>query len=328
MRAHFVVPGTDGGVFELREVKPPEAQGPMVVVKVEAAGLNRGELLTLAAFRSDNPDLKPYPGGIEFAGEIVEVGPDATGWHIGERVMGRFPGAYSERLAVLASMLYRIPDGLSWAEAAAIPNVFVTAHDALATAARVRAGERVLITAGSSGVATAAIQLARFLGAATVMTTTRSGAKVNRLRELGADNVFDTTDAAWVDQLLDITEGGGADVIIDQVGGPMLGDNIEALAIQGRLVSVGRNGGGSGELDLDRLALKRARVIGVTFRTRTPQESFVATERCFDACLPAFRDGRLRPVVDRTFPFDQLADAHRYMLGDAQVGKIVLTAAP
>ena len=114
MRAYFVVPGKDGGVFELRDTKPPEALGPMAVIDVRAAGLNRGELLTLAVFRSDNRDLKPYPAGIEFAGEIVEVGPDATGWHIGERVMGRFPGAYSERLAVLSSMLYRIPDGLSW----------------------------------------------------------------------------------------------------------------------------------------------------------------------------------------------------------------------
>jgi NADPH:quinone reductase-like Zn-dependent oxidoreductase len=242
--------------------------------------------------------------------------------------MGRFPGAYSERLAVLSSMLYRVPDALSWAEAAAIPNVFVTAHDALATAARVRAGERVLITAGSSGVGTAAIQLARFLGASTVMTTTRNAAKAETLRGLGADVVFDTTDPTWVTQLLELTDDEGIDVIIDQVGGPMLGDNIEALALQGRLVSVGRNGGGLGQLDLDRVALKRAHLIGVTFRTRTPQEAFLATEGCFEACLPAFRDGRLRPVVDRTFPFDQLAEAQRYMLRDEQIGKIVLTALP
>jgi NADPH2:quinone reductase len=328
MRAYFVVPGKDGGVFELQDKKAPEAQGPMVVVDVQAAGLNRGELLTLGAFRSDNRDLKPYPAGIEFAGVISEVGPDATGWHVGERVMGRFPGAYSERLAVLSSMLYRIPDGLSWAEAAAIPNVFVTAHDALATAARLRSGERVLITAGSSGVGTAAIQLARFLGASTVMTTTRSKAKAEPLRALGADVVFETTDPEWVVRLRELTDDEGVDVIIDQVGAPMLGDNIEALALQGRLVSVGRNGGGLGELDLDRLALKRAHLIGVTFRTRTPQEAFLATEACFDACLPAVRDGRLRPVVDRTFPFDQLADAQQYMLRDEQIGKIVLTALP
>src|SRR5207249_7169756 len=236
MRAYFVVPGRGGGVFELQDKKAPEAQGPVVVVDVQAAGLNRGELLTLGAFRSDNRDLKPYPAGIEFAGEISEVGPDATGWHVGERVMGRFPGAYSERLAVLSSMLYRIPDGLSWVEAAAIPNVFVTAHDALATAARLRTGERVLITAGSSGVGTAAVQLARFLGASTVMATTRSAAKAEPLRALGADVVFETTDPEWVARLRELTDDEGVDVIIDQVGGPMLADNIEALAIQGRLV--------------------------------------------------------------------------------------------
>jgi NADPH:quinone reductase-like Zn-dependent oxidoreductase len=328
VRAYFVVPGEHGGVFELRETKPPEAQGPMVVVKVEAAGLNRGELLALTAFRADNRELKPYQAGIEFAGGIVDVGPDATGWHVGERVMGRFPGAYAENLAVLSSLLYRIPEHLSWAEAAAIPNVFVTAHDALATAAHLRTGERVLITAGSSGVGTAAIQLARFLGASMVVATTRSEAKAAPLRALGADTVLDTTDATWAQQLLDLTEGQGVDVIIDQVGGPMLTDNVEVLAIQGRLVSVGRNGGGRGTVDLDRLALKRAHVIGVTFRTRTPQEAFLATERCFDACLPALRDQRLRPVVDRSFPFDQLGEAQRYMLRDEQIGKIVLTALP
>jgi NADPH2:quinone reductase len=160
------------------------------------------------------------------------------------------------------------------------------------------------------------------------MTTTRSAAKAAPLRALGADDVLETTDPTWVEQLRARTDDEGVDVIIDQVGAPMLGDNLEALALQGRLVSVGRNGGGVAEIDLDRLALKRVHLIGATFRTRTPQEAFLATEACFDACLPAFRDGRLRPVVDRTFPFDALADAQQYMLRDGQIGKIVLTALP
>ncbi|HSU90004.1 MAG TPA: alcohol dehydrogenase catalytic domain-containing protein, partial [Sporolactobacillaceae bacterium] len=151
MKAIFLVPGPEGGVYEYREVPAPSPKGDLVLVKVRAAGTNRGELLARPAFRSSNPALKPIPGGIEFAGEIVAVGPDATGWHVGERVMGRAPGSYAEFVAVNPVQLMRIPDSLSWAEAASIPNVFATAHDALSTAAELKSGESVMITAASSG---------------------------------------------------------------------------------------------------------------------------------------------------------------------------------
>jgi NADPH:quinone reductase len=325
MKAIFLVPGPDGGVYEYREVPAPSPKGDLVVVKVRAAGTNRGELLARPGFRSSNPALKPMPAGIEFAGEIAAVGPDATGWHVGERVMGRAPGSYAEFVAVNPAQLMRIPGSLSWAEAASIPNVFVTAHDAIATAAEFKNGESVMITAAASGVGTAAIKLARFLGAKTIIATTRAAAKCPSLTALGADLAIDVSKSGWVDQVMAATEKRGVDVIIDNVGGPMLGDNIRALAIKGRLVSVGRNAGNVGECDLDQVALKRASIIGVTFRTRTPQESFMCSERFAAACLDGFRSGALAPVLDRTFPFDKIADAHAYMLSDAQVGKIVLT---
>jgi NADPH:quinone reductase len=325
MKAIFLVPGPDGGVYEYREVPAPSPKGDLVVVKVRAAGTNRGELLARPGFRSSNPALKPMPSGVEFAGEIVGVGPDATGWHVGERVMGRAPGSYAEFVAVNPVQLMRIPDSLSWAEAASIPNVFVTAHDALATAAELKSGESVMITAASSGVGTAAIRLARFLGAQTIVATTRAASKCASLTRLGADLAIDVVKPGWVDQVLAATEKRGVDVIVDNVGGPMLADNIRALAIKGRLVSVGRNAGNVGECDLDQLAFKRASIIGVTFRTRTPQESLLCSERFAAACLDGFRSGALAPVLDRTFPFDKIAVAHAYMLSDAQVGKIVLT---
>jgi NADPH:quinone reductase-like Zn-dependent oxidoreductase len=265
------------------------------------------------------------PGGIEFAGEIVEVGADATGWHVGERVMGRAPGSYAEFVMVNPASLMRIPESLSWAQAASIPNVFVTAHDALATAAELKSGESVMVTAASSGVGTAAIKLARFLGAKTVIATTRAATKIASLKSIGADLAIDVSKSGWVDQVMAATEKRGVDVIIDNVGGSMLADNIRALAIKGRLVSVGRNGGNVGECDLDQVAFKRAIIIGVTFRTRTPQESFLCAERFAGACLDGFRTGALEPVLDRTFRFSAIADAHAYMLSDAQVGKIVLT---
>jgi len=139
--------------------------------------------------------------------------------------------------------------------------------------------------------------------------------------------VIDTSRPGFGDAVLAATEKHGADIIIDSVGGPMLADNIGALAIRGRLVSVGRNAGNVGQCDLDQVALKRANIIGVTFRTRTPQESFLCSERFAAACLDAFRHGALKPVLDRSFPFDRIADAHNYMQSDAHVGKIVLTTA-
>jgi NADPH:quinone reductase-like Zn-dependent oxidoreductase len=239
--------------------------------------------------------------------------------------MGRGMGAYAEFIAVNTAGLMRIPGELPWAEAAAIPNVFVTAHDAIATAARLQPGETVLVTAASSGVGTAAMQLARFLGASKVFATTRSSAKADRLSTLGADEVFLVGTNGWVERVNELTDANGVDVIIDSVGGPMLAENMQALAIQGRLISVGRNGGGRGECDMEQLAFKRARLIGVTFRTRSPQEAFLCGERFAHDCLHGFANGELHAVVDRTFPFGQLAEAHRYMFADSQLGKIVLT---
>jgi NADPH:quinone reductase-like Zn-dependent oxidoreductase len=214
---------------------------------------------------------------------------------------------------------------MSWAEAAAIPNVFVTAHDALATNAAARPDESVMVTAGPSGVGTAAIQIARHIGANPVIATTRTPAKIPALRALGAHEVVDTRDATkWVDAVMRATGGRGVDVIIDQVGGPMLADNIRVMALKARLVSVGRNAGRVGDCDLDEIARKRASIIGVTFRTRTPEESLACSERFAAHLMDGVARGTLKPVLDRTFPFERLTDAHKYMLSDAQTGKIVL----
>jgi NADPH:quinone reductase-like Zn-dependent oxidoreductase len=266
----------------------------------------------------------PGPQGAVFAGEITALGAGVSGWRPGDRVMGRAVGSYAQYVTAAARALMRIPDGMSWAEAAAIPNVFVTAHDALVTNAATAPGECVMVTAAPSGVGTAAIQIARHLGANPVVATTRSPGKAAALRALGAHEVVDPRQAGWVDAVMRATSGRGVDVIVDNVGGPMLPDNIRVLALKGRLVSVGRNAGRVGDCDLDEVARKRARIIGVTFRTRTAEESLVCSERFAAHLLGAVAAGALRPVLDRTFPFERLTDAHRYMLSDAQTGKIVL----
>jgi NADPH2:quinone reductase len=324
MKAIFAVPGPDGGVFEYREIPVPAPAVGEVLVAIRAAGTNRGELIQRPLLRSSNPALRPMRAGIEFAGEIAALGEGVRGWHMGERVIGRGAGCYAEFTVVNQRALMRMPDGMDFAEAAAIPNVFVTAHDAIVTAAEVGAGQSVMVTAGSSGVGTAALQMARLLKAKPVIATTRSAGKTAALRTFGADEVADVSSAEWLNHVLEVTHKNGVDAIIDQVGGPMLADNIRLLAIKGRLVSVGRNAGRIGECDLDEVARKRARIIGVTFRTRSAEEALQCSERFAAQMLGAFRDGQLKPVLDRTFPFDRLADAHAYMLSDAQIGKIVL----
>jgi NADPH:quinone reductase len=325
MKAWFTVPGPEGATFELRDVPVPAPEPGQVVVAVRAAGTNRGELIRGAQLRAGNPSAKPARAGTEFAGEIVALGDGVKGWNQGDRIMGRTGGSYAEYVVATQRALLRAPDGLSWAEAAAIPNVFVTAHDALVTNAAVTPGESVMVTAGPSGVGTAAIQIARYIGAHPVLATTRSPAKASALRALGAQEVVDTREPGWVEAVSGATASRGVDVIIDHVGGPMLADNIRTLALKGRLVSVGRNAGRVGDCDLDEIARKRASIIGVTFRTRTPEEALQCSERFAAHLLNAFTKNALKPVLDRTFPFERLADAHAYMLSDAQTGKIVLT---
>lgn len=324
MKAWVIAPGPDGGVPEYNEVPVPTPGRGEVLVKVHAAGLNRGELIRRPALRSDK-GAKPGRAGNEFAGEIAALGEGVSGWRVGDRVMGRGAGGQAEYIAVNTRGMMRIADGMSWVEAAAIPNVFITAHDAIVTNARLKSGEAVLITAGSSGVGTAAIQICRYLGADPVLATTRSLAKAAALRALGAHDVIDTTLPDWADTVMAATKGRGIDVIIDQVGGPLLPGCIQVMALKARLVSVGRSGGMVGECNLDEIARKRASIIGVTFRTRTQDESLTCNERFAADLLGAFSTGKLRPVVDRVFPLENKIEAESYMLSDAQIGKIVLT---
>jgi NADPH:quinone reductase len=325
MKALFVVPGPEGGVYEIRDIPVPTADPGQVLVAIRAAGTNRGELLARPLLRSDNPAAKPMRAGIEFAGEVAALGDGVSEWKAGDRVMARGVGGYAEYAVVPQRALMRVPAGMSWAEAAAIPNVFVTAHDAIVSNAAVKPDEAVMVTAGSSGVGTAAIQIARYLGANPVLATTRAAAKGDALRTLGAHEIIDTSKADWPAAVLAATGQRGVDVIIDQVGGPVLADHIRVLAITGRLVSVGRNAGRVGDCDLDEVARKRVSIIGVTFRTRSPEEALVCSERFAADLLGAFATGALKPVLDRTFPLERIADAHAYMLSDGQIGKIVVT---
>lgn len=322
MKQWWTVPGVEGGVSELRDVDRPKPGPSQVLVEVRGAAINRGELLTRPLMKSANPMARPARSGIEFTGEIVEVGTEVLDWSVGDRVMGRGTGCHSEFVVIESVALMAVPDDMSFEDAAAIPNVFVTAHDAMVTAAAQSEGDAVLITAGSSGVGTAAIQIAKKLSAAHVIATTRSQAKAEALRDLGATLVVDTTQSGWVEEIRSAT--GGIDVVIDQVGGELFGPCLMTMSIEGRYVTVGRNGGRQAAIDLDLVARQRLSVIGVTFRTRSPEEAIACSTRFAGDLLPFFADGSLRPVLDRTFPLEDLPAAHDYMSADQHVGKVVL----
>ena len=318
----WTVPGDDGGVLELRRVSVPVPAAGEVLVKVASAGVNRGELIARPALQSANPTARARPSGIECAGTVAGLG-DGVDLAEGDRVMARGVACHAEYALIDAAAVMVVPDAMPLVEAGAVPNVFVTAHDAIVTNAQLEDGETVLISAGSSGVGTAAIQIAGWMGAQHVIATTRRVDKADRLRALGADDVIDTSKDDW-EAVFRKRYPQGVDVVIDQVGGAMFPALARSMAVAGRYVGVGRNAGSQTEIDLDLLARNRLHLIGVTFRSRTPAEALACSRSFAEAMLPAFSNGELRPVLDRAFPLDQLRAAHEYMASDQQFGKIVL----
>jgi NADPH2:quinone reductase len=328
MRAMVIIPNADGGTLELREAPEP-APGPgELLIQVRATALNRADL---AQRRGAYPapvkagDSGLAIAGLEAAGEVVGMGSAVTGFAVGDRVMAMCAGGYAELATVEHCLAVRVPERLSWEEAAAIPVAYMTAHDALITNARLQAGESVLVNAASSGVGVAAIQIARFWGAKPVLGTSGVSAKLAALAELGLDIGINYRSENFADAVLAATNGAGVDVVIDHVGAPYLADNLRCMALRGRLVSIGRLGGGIGDLNLDVLALRRLSLIGVTFRTRTLDERIAIAQRVATDLLPGLADGRLRPLVDRVFPLQEALAAQAYMASNAQIGKIVLT---
>ena len=257
---------------------------------------------------------------------------DAVGaWKIGDRVFGIIAGgAQAELVVVPESNLARVPTQLSWDEAGAMPEVFITAHDALFTRAGLQMGDRVLVHAVASGVGTAAVQLAHAVGA-TVYGTSRNADKLNRMRELklGMDESVAVGDAPakFVEVVQKWTNGAGVDVILDLVGGSYFPPSLEALSIRGRIISVGTTAGTKSEIDLDLLKRKRAAIIGTMLRTRSIEEKADATRRFAAAVLPLVSRGWIRPVIDRVYPIDQVRDAHERLESNPSFGKIVLTFA-
>jgi NADPH2:quinone reductase len=312
-------------VLTLRDIPEPSPGPDDLVVGVRATALNRADLL-------QRRGLYPQPGpkpefeipGLEFAGEVLATGARVVSFAVGDRVMGLLAGGgYCEKVVVHERLASRIPEGMSFEDAAAIPEAFITAHDALLQCSLV-CGETVLVHAAGSGVGTAAIQVAKAMGASLVLGTAGSPEKLEAAKKLGLDVGINYKDEKFADAVAAATGGRGVDVIIDFIGASYLESNIRSLAEKGRMVVVGLMGGFSGELPLGPLMQKRLTVRGTLLRSRSLEEKAAATRAFEKSVLPHIASGRIRAVVDQVLPMAEAAEAHRLMESNANFGKIVL----
>jgi putative PIG3 family NAD(P)H quinone oxidoreductase len=311
-------------VISIGEVPKPEVRPEHIRVRVRAAGLNRADLIQRRGQYAAPPGWPADIPGLEYAGEVEAVR-GVSKWKKGDRVMGLVGGgAQAELVTVHQDEALRIPDGLSYPEAAAIPEAFLTAYDALVTRGRLAPGERVLIHAVGSGVGTAAAQVAKHLGA-TVLGTSRSADKLARATIYGLDIGIDTSRTGFRDAVSD-----PVDVILDVLGGPAFADNLAVLAPRGRLVLLGFLAGSRATADLGPILRKRLEVIGTVMRTRGLEERVPLVRAFAERILPLF-DQRiehaapLRPVLERTYPMTELAEAHRALESNETFGKVVVT---
>lgn len=314
-----------GGPEVLRYDSAPEPQPDAneLVVRVWAAGVNRADLIQRRGGYNPPPGASPILG-LELAGEVLVP---CGSWKAGDRVMAVVTGGgYAELAVVPCGVAIPIPEGLSFEQAAAIPEAFLTAYLNLFMLGRLQARETVLIHAGASGVGTAAIQLAHAAGAR-VFTTAGSEEKLERCRELGAELAVNYRTESFAERVREATDGRGVDLILDFVGAPYWDGNMAALGLGGRLMLIGFLGGSRGQLDLGAVLGKSLTVAGTTLR-RTPLPQKVALTQAFiEFALPRFASGELRPVVDTVFPLAQAAEAHRAMERNSNIGKIILNLA-
>ncbi|HUR00816.1 MAG TPA: NAD(P)H-quinone oxidoreductase [Gemmatimonadaceae bacterium] len=311
-------------VLQLQDRPTPEPGPFQIRVRVHASALNRADL---SQRRGNYPAPPGFPAdisGMEYAGEVESLGEGATRWDVGARVMGIIGGGgHAEFVCVHERESIAVPALFSWEEAAAIPEVFLTAYDALFRQMDVRVGETVLIHAVASGVGTAGLQLACSSGAA-VVGTSRSAAKLARAKQLGLDIAIDTSQSDWATAVEAQVGIDSINAIMDLVGGDYVAGDLRVLSPRGRIIVVGTTAGAKADINLGLLLRKRARIIGTVLRARTLDEKIALAEEFSERVLTLFETGHVKPVVDRVFPFTEIKGAHELMESNETFGKIVL----
>lgn len=323
MRAVVVVEPGGPEVLQVQEVPDPEPKAGEVLVRVAAAGINRADLLQRQGNYSPPPGAPPYLG-MECSGTIAELGESVAGWQVGDEVCALLAGGgYAELVAVPVGQLMPVPAGVSLVDAAALPETTCTVWSMVFGAGRLQPGERLLVHGGTSGIGTTAIQLAHERGAR-VFATAGTARKVAFCRELGAEVAINYRDEVFDERVLAETDGEGVDVVLDNMGAVYLGRNIKSLAIGGRLVVLGLQGGRKGEIDLGMLMAKRATVLAATLRGRPITEKADIVAETVHAVWPLIESGAVRPIIDRVLTIGDAAEAHRLVESSEHIGKVLL----
>jgi putative PIG3 family NAD(P)H quinone oxidoreductase len=322
MRAIVLEPHGGPEVLTLREVPDPVPGPEEVLVAITGAGVNRADLLQRMGLYPSPAGEFEIPG-MEYAGRVAEVSARVTTWSVGDEVMGIVGGgAYAEQVCAHERQVLPVPPELGLADAAAVPEVFLTAYDALVVQGGLTSGRTALVHAGASGVGTAAIQLARAIGARIIVTA--STGKVEACRALGADLAVNYVQDDFVEAVEAFTDGEGVDVVLDVIGGAYVDRNLRCARVTGRVIQVGLMDSGVAEVSVGLLLQKRLQLIGTLLRPRPLEEKIAATQRFRAEVLPRFTDRSLRPVIDSRYALADVADAHRRMEANENVGKLLL----
>jgi NADPH2:quinone reductase len=322
---HAAIRGHSGLEF-VRIARPVPGKDDLLV-RVRAVALNRADLGVLAGHMHGSVGGPGTVLGMEWAGDVVQVGERVTGHAPGDRVMGFCNGAFAEYAVADRGRMLPMPAGMGYEQAATLPVALLTMHDALVTNGRLRRGESVLVQGASSGVGLMAMRIARHLGASWIVGSSTNAERRARLHAFGADLAIDTTEPHWPARVLEATGGQGVDLVIDQLSGPTVNGSLAATRVLGRIVNVGRLAGTKAEFDFDLHALRRIQYIGVTFRTRSVEEVREIRRRMWDDLAPAVADGTLALPISATFPFERLGEAFETMRANRHFGKIVVTIA-
>jgi len=325
MHAIVITTPGDPDVLQWTQVDDPVPGPGEVIVDVASAGVNRADLMQRQGFYPPPPGAPSYPG-LECSGTVSATGQGVTQWREGDQVCALLAGGgYAEKVVVPEGQLLPRPASTGLHEAAALPEAVCTVYSNVFQAARLQPGEVLLVHGGGSGIGTMAIQMAKSAGA-TVAVTAGSRSKLDACRALGADILINYREEDFPESLRNATEGHGADVILDIIGAAYLPANVDALAVEGRLVNIGMQKGSKGELDIGKLMIKRAAVMATTLRARPKEQKAAIVSAVREHVWPLVDDGKIRPIIDRELPISEAAEAHRILESGTPTGKVLLRA--